>query len=141
MNNESPRQDLKSAETTPPAHKSGHSQWTALLGPFDYSNAGERRVMEGDPDGDNYRLVANVNPVAPRVLRGKNATPYNAPDQERDERARLIAAAPDLYEAADEALNVLIGCCIPSGGVDDRKAMLDVQRQLRLALSRARGES
>lgn len=54
--------------------------------------------------------------------------------------ARLIAAAPDLYDAADNALNVLIGCCVPAGGVDDRKAILDAQAMLRAAIAKATGE-
>lgn len=60
-------------------------------------------------------------------------------DLEENANAQLIAAAPELYEAADEALNVLIGCVIPAGGVDDRKALLDCQAMLRAALSRATG--
>lgn len=36
--------------------------------------------------------------------------------------ARLIAAAPDLYCACNEALNALIACAVPAGGCDDREA-------------------
>lgn len=49
----------------------------------------------------------------------------------------LIASAPELLEAADNALGVLIACCVSAGGVDDRKAILDAQAQLRAAISRA----
>lgn len=53
--------------------------------------------------------------------------------------ARLIAAAPDLLAAADEALSVLIGCCVPMTSVDDRAAMLHAQATLRAAIRAAEG--
>lgn len=55
--------------------------------------------------------------------------------------ARLIAAAPELYDAADAALNVLIACCVPAGGVDDRAAILEAQNMLRSAIAKATGEA
>lgn len=73
--------------------------WVALLGDFDFSNDGQRRVMCGHPEGNDYRLLADVNTCAVRKRHGKNRTPYNAPDAERDANARLIAAAPELLEA------------------------------------------
>lgn len=54
----------------------------------------------------------------------------------KKEAAELIAAAPELLEAVDDALGVLIGCCIPAGGVDDRKSILDCQAKLRALLKR-----
>jgi hypothetical protein len=63
------------------------------------------------------------------------------PRREVRANTRMVAAAPDLMEAADNALGVLIGCCIPAGGIDDRTAILDAKRQLRAALVKARGES
>jgi len=58
----------------------------------------------------------------------------------RQANARLIAAAPELYDAADMALNALIGCCVAGDGVDDRKTMLEAQTMLRAALKKATGE-
>lgn len=59
----------------------------------------------------------------------------------RSEDAALIAAAPELYIAADNALNALIGCCIPAGGVDDRKTILEAQAMLRDAINKAKGSA
>lgn len=53
--------------------------------------------------------------------------------------ARLIAAAPDLLEAAENALGVFIACTVPADGCDDRTAILDSQRQLRAAIAKATG--
>jgi len=54
--------------------------------------------------------------------------------------AAVIAAAPELYEACENALECLIGCCVPAGGCDDRKTMVDTQAMLRAALKKARNE-
>jgi hypothetical protein len=51
--------------------------------------------------------------------------------------ARLIAAAPDLLAACDFALGVLIGCCIPAGGCDDKAEILLAQQKLHAAIARA----
>lgn len=51
--------------------------------------------------------------------------------------ARLIAAAPDLYYACNEALNALIACAVPAGGCDDREALLMAQQALRAAIAKA----
>jgi hypothetical protein len=61
--------------------------------------------------------------------------------QQWEADARLISAAPDLYDAADNALNALIACCVPAGGVDDRKAILDAQAMLRAAIAKATGSA
>lgn len=50
---------------------------------------------------------------------------------------RAVNSHDELMAAADEALNVLIGCCIPMHGDDDRNAILSVQQQLRVALAKA----
>ena len=62
-------------------------------------------------------------------------------DDQAEANARLIAAAPDLYDAADAALNVLIACCVPTDGVDDRKAIVEAQGMLRAAIRKATGEA
>ena len=54
--------------------------------------------------------------------------------------AHLLAASKELYEACENALECLIGCCVPAGGCDDRKTMLDTQAMLRAALKKARNE-
>lgn len=82
--------------------------WLAKLDQFDFTNEGERYVVFGDPNGGSYGRVALVAPTATRVARGKNKTPYNAPDDERDANARLIAAAPDLLAALEASLTANI---------------------------------
>lgn len=62
-------------------------------------NDGERYVMCGARGSEDRFRVAVVDSRLDRVRRGKHATPYDAPDAERDANARLIAAAPDLYAA------------------------------------------
>ncbi len=63
------------------------------------SNQGERYV------GSEHGPIALVRTRAERKERGKNATPYDAPDAERDANARLIAAAPDLLAALMAIVN------------------------------------
>ncbi len=53
--------------------------------------------------------------------------------------ARLIAAAPELLEACNDALNTLIGCCVAGPGRDDRAHMLATQSLLRIAIRKAEG--
>lgn len=60
----------------------------------------------------------------------------DSPQPMENANARLIAAAPDLRDAADMALNVLIGCVVPGAGVDDRKAIHEAQSMLRAALAK-----
>jgi hypothetical protein len=45
----------------------------------------------------------------------------------------------DLLQACDYALDTLIGCCVPAGGVDDRQTILDTQAMLRAAIAKAKG--
>ena len=52
-----------------------------------------------------------------------------------DDRDRLQRERDALAEAADVALNALIGCCIAGPGVDDRKHILEAQAMLREALA------
>jgi hypothetical protein len=96
--------NLKSAETASPAHKSGHS----VRGPWEYVDA-MASVMVCDAVGD--------------LLVQLPLTPLN-----RD-RARLIAAAPELYALLERAF-------ADPGQFDDRWA-----DDVAAALSRARGES
>lgn len=60
-------------------------------------------------------------------------------NDEAKANARLIAAAPELLEAADNALNTLIACCVSAGGVDDRRTILEAQQMLRAAIAKATG--
>ena len=55
--------------------------------------------------------------------------------------AEVISAAPELLEALEEALNAMIGCSVPAGGVDDRQAIISAQKSARAAISKARGEA
>lgn len=80
--------------------------WTAPMGQFDFTNAGERPILFGKPEDEFYGRVALAMPREDRKARGKNATPYNAPDAERDANARLIAAAPDMLAV----LQMLFSC-------------------------------
>ena len=46
-----------------------------------------------------------------------------------------VNAHEALVAAADDALNTLIGCCIPAGGCDDGKTILETQMRLRKVLA------
>lgn len=46
----------------------------------------------------------------------------------------------ELLDAADMALNTLIGCCVSAGGIDDRKTILEAQGMLRAAIAKAESE-
>lgn len=61
-------------------------------------------------------------------------------DDEAEANARLIAAAPELYDAAANALDTLLSCCVAGDGVDDRNAMLEAQQMLRAAIRKATGK-
>ncbi|MDE1997972.1 MAG: hypothetical protein KGI52_03480 [Burkholderiales bacterium] len=61
------------------------------------------------------------------------------PSEQVEANACLIAAAPELLDAAENALNTLIACCVSAGGVDDRKAILEAQQMLRAAIAKATG--
>lgn len=50
---------------------------------------------------------------------------------------RAVNSHAELVEAAHNAVGVLMACCVPAGGVDDRAAIWDAENLLRSALSRA----
>jgi hypothetical protein len=56
------------------------------------------------------------------------------------ELALLRTQNEKLVEAADEALNVLIGCVVAAGGCDDRDALNRAKATLRAALRLASGD-
>lgn len=66
------------------------------------------------------------------------------PDPEADANARLIAAAPDLYEALEEANNVIRSLAvaylmtIPDG---DERGFFPLYDRMKSALAKARGEA
>lgn len=62
-------------------------------------------------------------------------------DEAAAELRRLHAVEEELLDAADNALNVLIACCVPAGGVDDRKAILEAQHMLRVAIAKAKEQA
>jgi hypothetical protein len=121
MNNESSRQDLKSAETSEPAHKSGHSGLDRAPGPW-------TAVIDKNDEREFYVTDAEDSVVA--YLSGVYEGQMDV--------ARLIAAAPELLEALDELVCFLEpierdGCLGIPG--------LATLNRYRLAISRARGES
>lgn len=86
-------------------------------------NNGERYVTHGDG------LICEVA-ATERPKKGKG---YGHADSVRDANARLIAAAPDLLEAANEMLSV---CQLQ--GSDSMKTTLAMQK-LRAAIAKAEG--
>jgi len=75
--------------------------WTVSLGQYDADNDGARRIMRGTPDDDVYSRIGSAS----SRIEHNRKTPYNAPDDERDANARLIAAAPEMYKALREAVS------------------------------------
>ena len=59
--------------------------------------------------------------------------------KQRLAEAKLEAAR--LRQAADNALGVLLACCVPAEGVDDRAAILDAQRMLRASMRKEGGDA
>lgn len=108
--------------------------WLAKLGEFDFTNDGGRSIMTdvpGAPYNEDYKRIALVDSQIERK-RGKNATPYNAPDDERDANAKLIAASPELYRA----LYRLLAIC--EDELDESR--VPEMKEARAALAKARGE-
>lgn len=60
--------------------------------------------------------------------------------KDHDANAALIAAAPDLYDAACNALDTFLACVVPAGGVDDQKSILDAGTMLMAAIAKAEGK-
>ena len=59
--------------------------------------------------------------------------------EEREANGYLMAAAPDLLEAAYTALECLIGCLLPAVGCDDGAAIREATDMLKAALAKAKG--
>lgn len=88
---------------------------------------------------DNHpRVMAGKDCVASTI--GTKTTRDNLTTAQKEANARLIAAAPELLDAAEFALDVLIGCCVPAGGCDDRSAIIQTQKILREAIAKAKGD-
>ena len=119
------------------AHTPG--PWFALLGQFDFGNDGSRRIMRGTPDDDFYKRIGTVDPVLDRKERGKNRTPYDAPDAERDANARLFAAAPDLLAACEAAA---AACSLQAlrdrSDIPTHKGWLKLESDIRAAIAKAK---
>lgn len=81
----------------------------------------------------------------PEALRLAEVSPYLEGGGEKSqwimdaaaELRRLHALNAELLDAADMALNTLIGCCVSAGGVDDQKTILEAQGMLRAAIAKA----
>lgn len=92
-------------------------------------------VDEANPDLvqiANGDYICEVNPFSFSLS--------NHDEEQCEANARLIAGAPELLDAADNALNTLIACCVPAGGVDDRRTILEAQQMLRAAITKVTGE-
>jgi hypothetical protein len=103
-------------------------------GPWCLSSESPTIIKQADPFGGNDGVL--IGSAA-----GYTGSGFFPTDEEAIANARLIAAAPDLYDAADNALGVLIGCCVAGDGIDDRKAMLDARQMLRAAINKATGRT
>lgn len=60
--------------------------------------------------------------------------------RDQEANAALIAAAPDLYDAASNALETLLACVKPAGGCDDQATILNARRMLSEAILKAGGK-
>lgn len=94
-------------------------------------------VSKTYPEGQ-FRITSSIERVGDTAQAKSVATFYSAEDA--DFAVRACNAHDDLVAAVDEALNTLIGCCIPAGGCDDRMTIIDTQMRLRKVLA-ARGVS
>lgn len=83
----------------------------------------------------------SISYIAAYDFNADDPEPYGPWGAESEANRTLVLAGPDLYDAAENALGVLIACCVPAGGVDDSKAILDAQAMLRAALAKATGEA
>ena len=100
------------------------------LKPCPHCGAAGKLVERAGEHARNYVVVCEQACDRQRAV----GTPYVA---EEVWNRRPDSVSDDLRAAADNALGVLIGCCIPAGGVDDRKSILDAQQLLRIALRSA----
>lgn len=113
-------------------------KWTP--GPWEYVPSTEHHgpYVAGPFSGDICDCYTMSNPHALSVLNGGDSQPIHFQGDSADANARLIAAAPELYEALQ----------IASGLIDTpigrRKLGLDANGEavaaIRAALSKARGE-
>jgi hypothetical protein len=95
------------------------------------TNSGAWIVTANETDEDGYQVGG---PVAEVTFKGtaKRGEAYKAPDPVGQANARLIAAAPDMFEALDELLNY-------SGGADSALEDEYVVARAIAALAKARG--
>lgn len=103
---------------------------THTPGPWDFRGS---LGPTGNPHLKGPHVVEAANGSQIAILNGWRSDVSEA-------NARLIAAAPELYDAAENALDTLLSCCVAGDGVDDRDAILEAQQMLRAAIRKAMGE-
>lgn len=90
-------------------------------------SGGGRALVTDHPDYDGVIIESSMEEGIGFMNEGKND-------------ADLIAAAPDMYEALEEAFNVLISCSVPAGGADDSKHVVEAKKSACKALAKANGD-
>jgi hypothetical protein len=106
---------------------------------FFRANSGAWIVTASQTDEDGYQVGG---PICEVTFKGtaKRGEAYRAPDPEGQANAALIAAAPELYEALDDALDALVMAAGENIGIPDQQ---EAHRRLVCAdraLRKARGE-
>lgn len=113
-------------------------KWTP--GPWEYVPGTEYHgpYVSGPLGGDVCDCYAMSNPAALSVRNGGSSQPIWHQAERADANARLIAAAPDLYEALEAmvaAFKVYVG-----HESDPPQDEIDAMKAGRAALAKARGE-
>lgn len=134
------------AATSPAEQRAASADSAPHAGPAAHTPEPWRVVPRPAADGSGIIESSDrVNIVFVPAKTQRDGLPTARPNMERivacvNALAGLDPSAiPALVEAADEALNALIGCAVPAGGCDDRKHLLDAQASLCAALAAAKG--
>ena len=122
--------------TTPNTDKHTPGPWRVPMGEFDLGNDGSRRIMSDATTPDGRTRIGTADSRIERIERGKNKTPYDAPDPERDANALLMRAAPDMLAALRTAQAEII-CLLPRLGQPYAKSMKAAYDIVTAAIARA----